>query len=183
MFRREIVGDIRTWLPAGLALCALLLPTGALVFAATVIFSILFIVVAINDYVTLRVPDEYSFGGIIATLILIIGFAGRGLGTDARAMAIGAVLALAGLGAFHLVAKGGLGLGDVKLAPSLGAFIGLHTPAGSPLFNEMLAVFFVAAFIFVPWTLLLNWKRGLPWRSPSAFAPSLVVGTFAAGLF
>lgn len=140
-----------------------------------------------NDWRQHVLPDRQTFPlwwfSVLAVAILGWGRELAGMsevsGLDFLRQAIGgAVIAFIGSAGLAIVSAGqGLGWGDVKLAPSLGLFLGvLGFSAG--LFAALVAV--VAAGLVA--VMLLITRRGTI-RSELAFSPYMVLGTCTAVLF
>ncbi|PUB29976.1 leader peptidase (prepilin peptidase)/N-methyltransferase [Promicromonospora sp. AC04] len=125
------------------------------------------------DAHTHRLPNALVFPLTWATAALLaVAALGAGTwGTFGRAV-LGGLAFFALYQVLYLVApRGGIGYGDVKLALSLGAFMGWHSWA-------MLLVGVFAAHILagvVAMVLLLGRRAG--WKTGIAFGPYLLLGT------
>jgi leader peptidase (prepilin peptidase) / N-methyltransferase len=127
------------------------------------------------DLETFRLPRELSYpvaGVSTALLVLGDGLVEPDLGTIARVVG-GAILFVLLLLTVALATKGGLGSGDVRLAPLLGANLGYHGVMNVPyaLVLASLLVVVVAA------PSLLSGNRSL--KSSLPFGPFLAIATAA----
>ena len=118
-----------------------------------------------------RLPDRITGPLALALVVslLVAGYASGSLRAWQRALLAG--LALGGSLLVVAVAGGGLGLGDVKLAPSLGLLLGYL--GWSPVVVALLLAFVTGALHAV-W--LLAWRGGTR-RSTLPFGPHLIAGT------
>ncbi len=89
-------------------------------------------------------------------------------------LALGAAIALAIMGLIYVASRGGMGSGDVRLSPLLGAFLGFINPGLAPI-----GLFFGFFFGGVVGAVLLATKRAGR-RSTVPFGPFLVLGTILA---
>ena len=104
----------------GGAAAVLLVPTPALVPAWIALAWIAALIVR-TDLARHRIPDELNLAAATAGgLLLLIPWDGAAYG---RAW-LGALAVTAGMLALALVGPSGLGMGDVKLAPALGLYLG-----------------------------------------------------------
>ena len=89
-------------------------------------------------------------------------------------MALGAAVALALMGVIYLVSRGGMGDGDVRLSPLLGAALGFQNPglAAVGLFFGFLAGAIVGIFVLVA-------NKG-DRKTSIPFGPFLALGTVVA---
>ncbi|MGW1496158.1 prepilin peptidase [Streptomyces sp. NPDC002402] len=109
-----------------------------------------------------RLPNVLTLPAFAGVIVLLGGAAANGeqgslLRSLAAAAALGAV--------FFLMTFGGIGLGDVKLAPTLGALLGWHSWAG--VFLGTFAMFTLGATV--------NLLRGRV-RGRVAFGPYMIIG-------
>jgi prepilin signal peptidase PulO-like enzyme (type II secretory pathway) len=84
------------------------------------VFWLLLLAAVATDLTSLRVPDVLSLPGAVVVLALAILSGVRGAGGALLGMA-GCALTLWGI---HLLSRGRMGLGDVKLYASIGAMLG-----------------------------------------------------------
>jgi len=130
---------------------------------------------ALIDFAVHRLPDALTFPASIGTLalLLIAGAAGES-GSAARSLeAAGLLTALF----FVTALAGGIGLGDVKLAPALGAILGwISWPA---LLLGSFASFLLAASTGL---VLLTIRRVLRRHARIAFGPAMMAATLGASL-
>lgn len=92
-------------------------------------------------------------------------------------MALGAVISFALMGAIYLGSRGGLGDGDVRLAPLLGGYLGFLNPGLAPV-----GLFFGFATGAVVGVALMVAKRAGR-RTAVPFGPFLALGTVLAVFF
>jgi leader peptidase (prepilin peptidase) / N-methyltransferase len=77
-----------------------------------------------------RLPREISYTALVlGAIALTIAALVRGEPERIWQMALGAGIALAIMGTIHVASRGGMGEGDVRLAPLLGAYLGWLNPA------------------------------------------------------
>ncbi|WP_100112473.1 A24 family peptidase [Streptomyces alboflavus] len=115
-----------------------------------------------------RLPNVLTLPAFIGTTVLLAGAALNGEhGSLPRALAAAAVLT----STFLLLTFGGVGLGDVKLAPTLGALLGWHSWAAAAL--GTLAMFVLAAAV----NLLQGRTRGR-----IAFGPYMILGALGLSI-
>ena len=81
------------------------------------------------DLQTQRLPREITYTGIVSGAVAL-SVAAIVIGEPARIwmMALGAVIALAAMWLIYAVSRGGMGDGDVRLAPLLGMYLGWLNP-------------------------------------------------------
>ena len=145
----------------------------------TVVINLLFaalVVVCGVDVAHRRIPDRITTPMTAGALTAVIGagwWTGRAA-TTAGGLA-GALLFWALLGLVHVVAPAGLGRGDVKLAPSLGAAVGWQAAGPVEAAGAVLTTLVVAAVVGVAIGLVLLAKRRR--NEPYPFGPALAVAT------
>lgn len=127
---------------------------------------------ALIDAVVRRLPDRLTVPAFAGTTVLLIAAA---LYRDRPGTVYRLLLAAALLGAvyFVLALSGGMGLGDVKLAPALGAALGYF--GWNYLLLGTTATFCLGA-LYAGSRLLLRRSSG---RGTMPFGPFMVAGTFA----
>ncbi|EDY49225.1 hypothetical protein SSCG_02253 [Streptomyces clavuligerus] len=131
------------------------------------------ITLALIDLAVQRLPDVLTLPACAGTFLLLAGAALAGEpGSLGRATAAAAVLTLVFL---LLAAVAGLGLGDVKLAPAVGALLGWSSWTG--LWWGAAAGFVLGAVCAV---ILL--AAGRDRRSQVAFGPFMVAGALAVSV-
>ena len=92
-------------------------------------------------------------------------------------MLLGAAISLAIMGLIYLASRGGMGEGDVRLSPLLGAYLGWLNPGLAPV-----GLFFGFACGAVVGVVLLVAKRG-DRKTAIPFGPFLALGTVLAVFF
>jgi leader peptidase (prepilin peptidase)/N-methyltransferase len=118
------------------------------------------------DLRTRRIPNPLTYGGALGALALA---AGGGLAPLALATA-GLAFAAAVMAVVYVIGRGGLGLGDVKLAAAVGAVLG---PAGVP-------AFLLASGIAGGLAALILLALGRSRSEVMPYAPALAVGALVA---
>jgi leader peptidase (prepilin peptidase) / N-methyltransferase len=129
---------------------------------------------AVIDLDTKRLPDPLTLPLLVA--MPAAGGIAVALGSPGEAWIRAAVTALAAGAVFlviALVAPAGIGLGDVKLAPSLGFAMGFLERGGARAFLGFLLAFLLGAVIGV--ALMLTKRAGRKTKIP--FGPFLVAGS------
>ncbi|MCX4682220.1 A24 family peptidase [Streptomyces sp. NBC_01433] len=123
---------------------------------------------ALIDAKVHRLPNVITLPAFAGVIVLLGGAAASGeqgslLRSLAAAAALGAV--------FFLMTFGGIGLGDVKLAPALGALLGWHS--WSIVFLGTFAMFALGAVV--------NLVRGRM-RGRVAFGPYMIIGALGVSV-
>ena len=158
------------------------------------------------DLRTYRLPDVLTLPALVASLVAVIG---ASLALQRPEAIVSAAAVGVGYGAVmwgaHELQPGGLGFGDVKLAPLLGVHVGwvsgaLH-PGWSPVVGLAAQALLLSSVLGLAVGLVVALLRGLGYRaledpSPPAdrsgrslldtgfpFGPPLAAGTMAAVLF
>lgn len=141
------------------------------------------VTLTLTDFDHKRIPNRILFPGIAGGLVLLAGGAlldGAAAGGGAGAL----VRALAGAGAYFgflfvlaLLARGGLGYGDVKLAFLLGLFL-TYRSWGSLVAGVMIA--FLAGGLIA---LVLLALRRVGRKDAIPFGPSLIAGALVAAAY
>lgn len=133
------------------------------------------VVLSAIDLDVRRLPREITYTAITlsAPVLAIAAFA---LGEPERIvmMLAGALLALAIMAAIHVAARGGMGDGDVRLAPLLGLHLGWLNPGIVPI-----GLFFGFVFGAAVGVAILVTGRG-DRRTAVPFGPFLAAGTVLA---
>ena len=168
---------------------AVLVATGALAFAALAVrwpqpaalavlvpYFLALLVLMATDLDQRLLPDLITLPLIPAALAVVLAgqdplLAGKGLG--AASGLIAAVGAPAVLAASNLVLRGGLGVGDLKLAVSLGLMSGVSRLVGGFLLASAASSVVLIALLLL---------RRLSLRSPIPYGPILIAGGMVAAL-
>jgi len=136
-------------------------------------FAAVTMVLILTDLDHKRIPNRILYPGTVVGLVLLAGGAlfDGGAGDLGRG-ALGGVFYFSGLFVLALIARGGFGFGDVKLAFMLGLFLAFQG------WEHLLVGIFLAFFIggVVAIALLLTRKKGRKDAVP--FGPSLVLGAW-----
>lgn len=145
---------------------------------AAILFVVGSIVLAEIDLRTRRLPREISYP-LFGSMLTSIGIAAWDEGTSRRLVdaLVGAAIVTFVLLVLHLASRGGLGDGDVRLAPALGTLACLD---GVDTVWTGLLIAFVAAGSFVAVLMML---RRVSRSSTVPFGPFLIGGALAAALF
>ena len=130
-------------------------------------------VLILTDLDHKRIPNRILYPGTVVGLVLLAGGAllDGGAGDFGRG-ALGGVFYFSGLFVLALIARGGFGFGDVKLAFMLGLFLGFR--GWEHLLVGIFLAFFIGGVIAI--ALLLTRKKGRKDAVP--FGPSLVLGAW-----
>jgi leader peptidase (prepilin peptidase)/N-methyltransferase len=132
-------------------------------------------VLAIVDLDTKRLPNRILYPGTaVAVVLLIAGTALEGNWDDLGRGALGGLAYFAGLFALALVARGGFGFGDVKLAFLLGLFVA--RVSWGALGVAALGAFFIGGIVGV--ALLATRRAGRKTAIP--FGPAMVLAAWLA---
>ena len=145
---------------------------------ATVPLAGLLSLIAVVDGRTKKIPNVLTFLAMISLVLggiigILIRFFALHEPTSIVGVVAGALIWLAPLWMLYMFG-GGIGRGDVKLAPIIGAWLGLYG-AGVAFGGLLTAVIVGGIYAFA---LLLS--RKAKWSSTVAFAPALVVGSLIA---
>lgn len=134
-----------------------------------------FVCLAVIDIETKRLPDKLTYPTFfIGVLLAVAASIVLGDSTPLWNALRSAGGALVVFFLIALAAPGGFGLGDVKLAPSLGLAMGFATRGGARSFVGFMAAFVLGALIGI--LLMAGGKAGRKTKIP--FGPFLVAGTF-----
>jgi leader peptidase (prepilin peptidase)/N-methyltransferase len=129
------------------------------------------------DIRELRLPREITYPALVlGAAMLAIAAVVDGEPERIAGSLLGAATALAIMGGLHLLTRGGVGSGDVRLAPLLGMFLGYLDPVLVPL-----GLFVGFVFGAVAAVLALVTGRGTR-RTSLPFGPFLAAGTLIAVL-
>jgi len=127
------------------------------------------------DLRTKRLPREitYTTGALMVPLLVIDALV---VSEPDRIWmsALGAAISLALMGGIYLASRGGMGDGDVRLSPLLGAALGYLNPGVAPV-----GLFFGFVLGAIVGVILIATRRG-DRRTALPFGPFLVVGTLVA---
>lgn len=136
-------------------------------------FAAVTMVLILTDLDHKRIPNRILYPGTVVGLVLLAGGAllDGGAGDLGRG-AMGGVFYFSALFVLALIARGGFGFGDVKLAFMLGLFLAFRG------WEHLLVGIFLAFFIggVIALALLLTRKKGRKDAVP--FGPSLVLGAW-----
>lgn len=167
-------------LPAVLAVAAAVLaarlgPAGVAAAAAYVVPVPLYGVLAAVDLDVRRLPDPLTLGAypIVACVLAPATLAAPAPGMTARRAALAAVVSVGFFAVLHLSNRAGFGLGDVKLAGTLGALLGWCS--WDRVLAGTYAMFLLAGGVAV---VLLALRR-LGRRDRMAFGPAMILGAAA----
>lgn len=127
------------------------------------------------DLRTRRLPREIIYGtaGVVLPLLVVAALVERAP-ERLWMMALGAAIALAIMALVYLVSRGGMGEGDVRLAPLLGAALGFLNPGLAPI--GLLFGFATGAVVGVGVMVLRRGDR----KTAIPFGPFLALGTLMA---
>ena len=138
-------------------------------------FAAVTIVLILTDLDHKRIPNRILYPGTVVGLVLLAGGALLDGGADDLGRgAMGGVFYFSGLFVLALIARGGFGFGDVKLAFMLGLFLAFR--GWEHLLVGIFLAFFIGGLIAI--ALLLTRKKGRKDAVP--FGPSLVLGAWIA---
>ncbi|MDO5034102.1 MAG: hypothetical protein Q4E01_01770 [Actinomycetaceae bacterium] len=145
---------------------------------ATLPLVALFSLMVLIDATTKKQPNVLTFlamaalvvGGVLGMIVRLIGFHH---GTSLVGIAVGIVVWLFPLWLLNRVG-GGVGLGDVKLAPVLGGWLGLY--GAGVAFGGLLTAVIVGGI----YALVLLTLGKVKWSSTVAFGPALVIGALVS---
>ena len=136
-------------------------------------FAAVTIVLILTDLDHKRIPNRILYPGTVVGLVLLAGGALLDGGADDLGRgAMGGVFYFSGLFVLALIARGGFGFGDVKLAFMLGLFLAFR--GWEHLLVGIFLAFFIGGLIAI--ALLLTRKKGRKDAVP--FGPSLVLGAW-----
>lgn len=135
------------------------------------------VVLAVIDLDTKRLPNALTIPllGVLPLLGAAAVVAGADAGSYMRALTV-AVASFVAFLAIALIVPQGFGLGDVKLAPSLGFAMGFLSRGGARAFVGFLLAFLVGSLVGIG--MLVAGKAGRKTAIP--FGPWLVVGSLLA---
>ena len=137
--------------------------------AAVVPLGALFVV----DVLTHRLPRQISLVSAAAVLsFLFLGGGPSGRGAVVAAAIANCLVSVV----FRVLTRGSLGMGDVMVAPLLGAIVGWFSPWA------MVALWLVASVLGAVWSLVVMASGRRSRRDHIAYGPFLIVGTLVAVL-
>lgn len=136
-------------------------------------FAAVTMVLILTDLDHKRIPNRILYPGTVVGLVLLAGGAllDGGAGDLGRG-AMGGLFYFSGLFVLALIARGGFGFGDVKLAFMLGLFLAFR--GWEHLVVGIFLAFFIGGLVAI--ALLLSRKKGRKDAVP--FGPSLVLGAW-----
>ncbi|MBM9466987.1 prepilin peptidase [Nakamurella leprariae] len=158
---------------AGLAVASLLTAAGSVRLPAVAFAGLMLLALATVDLLHHRLPDALTGPAAAGAVVVVLGTELLAPGSGDLLTAV--VCALVITGAFWLLARvapRAMGLGDVKLMPSLALLTG-YWSAGTALLGVVLG-FVLGAAVAVGGVLLRRWRMG----SAIAFGPWLLAGTW-----
>jgi leader peptidase (prepilin peptidase)/N-methyltransferase len=125
------------------------------------------------DVLTHRLPRQISLvTAVPVVILLVIGDGPGGRWSVVVAAMVNVLIALV----LRTLTRGSLGMGDVMIAPLLGAIVGWFGPL------SVVALWLVASVLGALWSVVLVSTRRRSRRDHIAYGPFLIVGTLAAVL-
>ena len=160
----------------GLLFAATYLVVGLLwVLPAYLVFAATTLVLVVTDFDHQRIPNRILYPATIAALVLLTaGAAADGALPELPRGLAGAGIYFGLLLLIALVARGGFGMGDVKLAVLLGLFLAFRS--WDALWSGIFLAFLIGGTVSL--LLLITRRKGRKDAIP--FGPALVAGTWAA---
>lgn len=139
------------------------------------LLGVALVALALIDIRTYRLPREISYGtlGLGAPLLAISAIV-HGNGNQVWRLVIGAGSAVAVIGGLYVASRGGLGDGDVRLSPLLGAYLGWISPQA--LVGGLMMSFVFGAVYGVTVMIVTKADR----RTALPFGPFMALGTILA---
>jgi leader peptidase (prepilin peptidase)/N-methyltransferase len=163
-----VVGGVFGWLAAEAVTARAVLP-------AFLAFGAVTLAVTLIDLDHQLIPNRVLFPGLgVAGTLLAIGALWDGAASDLLRSVAGGVAYFVGLLVFALIARGGFGMGDVKLALLLGLFLG-YIGWGELALGAVLAVL-LGGIASV--ALLVSRTKGR--TAKFAYGPYLVLGAWVS---
>ena len=127
------------------------------------------------DLHTRRLPRQIIYGtAVVGIPLLVVAALVEHRPARLWMMLLGAAIALALMGLIYLASRGGMGDGDVRLSPLLGAYLGWLNPGLAPV--GLFFGFLVGAVVGV---VVVALKRGNR-KTAVPFGPFLALGTVVA---
>jgi leader peptidase (prepilin peptidase)/N-methyltransferase len=173
--RRSVV----VWSTIGSVLSAAVCRTWGLswIGAAAVVLVVGFVILAEIDLACRRLPREISYPLAAIVLVLVaISALGEGEAQPLVDALIGVVVTTSSMFVLYVMSRGGLGDGDVRLAPALGTAAAF---GGIGALSVTMLVSFVSAGLFVVMGLVLG---RMTRSSAIPFGPFLIGGSIVAML-
>ncbi|MEY3092947.1 MAG: hypothetical protein RIU67_1730 [Actinomycetota bacterium] len=125
------------------------------------------------DVLTHRLPRQISLvTAVPVVILLVIGDGPGGRWSVVMAAMVNVLIALV----LRTLTRGSLGMGDVMIAPLLGAIVGWFGPL------SVVALWLVASVLGALWSVVLVSTRRRSRRDHIAYGPFLIVGTLVAVL-
>ncbi|MEY3494589.1 MAG: hypothetical protein RL413_2007 [Actinomycetota bacterium] len=125
------------------------------------------------DVSTHRLPRQISLvTAVPVVILLVIGDGPGGRWSVVMAAMVNVLIALV----LRTLTRGSLGMGDVMIAPLLGAIVGWFGPL------SVVALWLVASVLGALWSVVLVSTRRRSRRDHIAYGPFLIVGTLVAVL-
>ncbi len=138
--------------------------------AAYAVFLSLLLLCFVTDLNTKRIPNVFVVPGMLAALV----FAGLGWTIPLQDAALGIVLAMGLMLLIHVLSRGGMGMGDVKMMGMIGGFLGplavLYTLFAASLLGSIIGIAY-----------LVKTKQGR--RTPIPFGPFLSVAAASVWVY
>ena len=163
--------------PLAAALCLLMVWAfgASLTLVSLLPFVVVLAAITVIDLRELRVPNKLVMpSAVLAVPLLVIASAADWPDLSLGRALLGALIMGAGYFSLALISPAGMGLGDVKLSPIIGAQLAFF--GWQPLFRGV-----IAAFLFVgPVALLLLALRRAGTKTGLPFAPFMAAGAVAA---
>jgi leader peptidase (prepilin peptidase)/N-methyltransferase len=140
------------------------------------------VVLSAVDFETHRLPNVVVWPSFVVSLFVIFVISGqRDYASGIYSALLGCVVFAGFLGIAHLIHEPGMGLGDVKLALTLGLFLGWLQPGLVDTTRLVLGTIFVALVTGAIGGIIYNTIRSRG-RSEVPFGPALAAATLAAVL-
>ncbi len=142
------------------------------------------VVIADIDRRTKRIPDRLSLLvlALTATTVVVLTLGG-GVSVDASHAALGSALLTTILGALHVLRPDGLGMGDVKLALTLGLLLGWARATALDVALMVAWCLMLASGIGLVGVAISTRRRKVPARGMTVpFGPSLCAGATLVAL-
>jgi leader peptidase (prepilin peptidase) / N-methyltransferase len=134
------------------------------------------VVLSVIDLETHLLPNVLTYPAFVVGLVLVLGLSvAFGYTAGIVSALVGALTAFVLLLGFHLVHPAGMGMGDVKLAPTLGLFLGWLYDSPLTAVSLVLYTLFVASLGGALVGLTINTVRRR--REEIPFGPALAIGT------
>ena len=128
---------------------------------------------AVHDVRSKLLPNKYTYPAIVATLIVIVGFAISQRDLFKLVQPFSYAFVVAGVALLsHLLIHASMGAGDVKLLFLIGLNLGVFTTA-----HVLMAVLITAVSVLIFALIMLLTKKAGP-KTKIAFGPFILVGSW-----